>query len=72
MSGYHTYKKSVSIMEWPFDIYSNINGLNLFSKLKVFKEVLQIEENTLSNLFNYIKKEIAKLFSKCMYYLKNF
>ena len=38
------------------ETYSNINGLNLFSKLKVLKEVLQINENSPINVLNYIKR----------------
>ena len=42
-----TYKNSI-----------NIDGLDLFSELKVLREVIQTEENknTLLNILNYIKK----------------
>ena len=35
---------------------SNIDGLDLFSELKVLKEVLQINENSPINVLNYIKR----------------
>ena len=35
---------------------SDIDGLDLFSKLKVLKEVLQIKINTSLDILNYIKK----------------
>ena len=35
---------------------SHIDGLNLFSELKVLKEVLQINENSPINVLNYIKR----------------
>ena len=38
------------------ETYSNIDGLDLFSKLKVLKEVLQINENFPINVLNYIKR----------------
>ena len=38
------------------ETYSNINGLYLFSELKVLKEVLQINENSPINVLNYIKR----------------
>ena len=38
------------------ETYSDIDGLDLFSKLKVLKEVLQINENSLINVLNYIKR----------------
>ena len=38
------------------ETYSNIDSLDLFSKLKVLKEVLQINENSPINLLNYIKR----------------
>ena len=36
--------------------YSDIDSLDLFSELKVLKEVLQINENSLINVLNYIKR----------------
>ena len=38
------------------ETYSDIDGLNLFSELKVLKEVLQINENSPINVLNYIKR----------------
>ena len=38
------------------ETYSNIDGLNLFSELKVLKEILQINENSPINALNYIKR----------------
>ena len=37
------------------DVYYDIDGLDLFSKLKVLKEILQIKEYTPINILNYIK-----------------
>jgi hypothetical protein len=34
----------------------NLDGLDLFSKLKVLKEILRIEENTPIDILNYIKR----------------
>ena len=36
-------------------VYYDIDGLNLFSKLKVLKEILQIKEYTPIDILNYIK-----------------
>ena len=38
------------------ETYSDIDSLDLFLKLKVLKEVLQINENSPINLLNYIKR----------------
>ena len=38
------------------DSFSNIDGLDLFSKLKVLKEILQTNENTPIDVLNYIKR----------------
>ena len=38
------------------DVYYNIDGLYLFSKLKVLKEILQIKEYTPIDILNYIKR----------------
>ena len=38
------------------ETYLDIDGLDLFSKLIVLKEVLQIYENSLINVLNYIKR----------------
>ena len=38
------------------DVYYDIDGLDLFSKLIVLKEVMQIDENTLINVLNYLKR----------------
>ena len=37
------------------DVYYNIDGLDLFSKLKVLKEILQIKSYTSIDILNYIK-----------------
>ena len=37
------------------DGYYDIDGLDLFSELKVLKEILQIKEYTLIDILNYIK-----------------
>ena len=37
------------------ETYSDIDGLDLFLELKVLKEILQINENSLINVLNYIK-----------------
>ena len=36
--------------------FSDIDGLDLFSELKVLKEILQTEENTPIDVLNYIKR----------------
>ena len=38
------------------NIYYDIEGLDLFSKLKVLKEILQIKEYTPIDILNYIKR----------------
>ena len=38
------------------ETYSDIDGLDLFSKLKVLKEILQINENSSIKVLNYIKR----------------
>ena len=38
------------------ETYLDIDGLDLFSKLIVLKEVLQINENSPINVLNYIKR----------------
>ena len=38
------------------DIYYDIDDLNLFSELKVLKEILQIKENNPIDILNYIKR----------------
>ncbi|KAH9782483.1 Ac-like transposase [Citrus sinensis] len=38
------------------EMFSDIDGLDLFSELKVLKEVLQIKINTPLDILNYIKK----------------
>ena len=37
-------------------VYYDIDGLNLFSKLIVIKEVMQIDENIPINVLNYLKR----------------
>ena len=39
-----------------YETYSDIDGLDLFSELKVLEEVLQINDNSPINVLNYIKK----------------
>ena len=38
------------------ETYSNIDDIDLFSELKVLKEILQINENSPINILNYIKR----------------
>ena len=38
------------------DVYYDIDGLDLFSELKVLKEILQIKEYTPIDILNYIKR----------------
>ena len=38
------------------DIYYDIDDLNLFSELKVLKEILQIKEYNPIDILNYIKR----------------
>ena len=38
------------------ETYSDIDVLDLFSELKVLKEILQINENSPINVLNYIKR----------------
>ena len=38
------------------ETYSNIDGSDLFSELKVLKEVLQINDNSPIDVINYIKR----------------
>ena len=47
--------------------FIDIDGLDLFSELKVLREVIQTEENKniLVDILNYIKK--TRIFSKCMH-----
>ena len=54
----HSLKKNCLNLECflTHETYSNIDSLDLFSKLKVLKEVLQINENSPINLLNYIKR----------------
>ena len=43
-------------MNLTHETYSDIDNLDLFSKLKVLKEVLQINENSPINVLNYVKR----------------
>ena len=47
------------------NLYYDINGLDLFSELKVLKEILQIKENTPISILNYIKN--VRFISKYMH-----
>ena len=38
------------------ETYSDIDGLDLYSKLKILKEVLQINDNSPINVLNYINR----------------
>ena len=40
------------------EVYYDINGLDLFSELKVLKEILQIKDYTPIDILNYIKRLI--------------
>ena len=52
------YKKNCHNLECflTHETYFDIDGLDLFSELKVLKEVLQINENSPINVLNYIKR----------------
>ena len=50
-----------------FEDHSDIDGLDLFSELKLLKEVLTNEINTPLKILNYIKR--LSFFSKYIYYL---
>ena len=54
----YSLKKNCLNLEYflTYETYSDIDGLDLFSELKVLKEVLQINENSLINVLNYIKR----------------
>ena len=54
----YSLKKNCLNLEYfhTHETYSDIDGLDLFSELKVLKEVLQINENSLINVLNYIKR----------------
>ena len=54
----YSLKKNCLNLEYflTHETYSNIDGLDLFSELKVLKEVLQINENSLIYVLNYIKR----------------
>ena len=54
----YSLKKNCLNLEYflTHETYSNIDGLDLFLELKVLKEVLQINENSLINVLNYIKR----------------
>ena len=43
-------------MNLTHETYSDIDNLDLFSKLKVLKEFLQINENSPINVLNYVKR----------------
>ena len=54
----YSLKKNCLNLEYflTHETYSDIDGLNLYLKLKVLKEVLQINENSSINVLNYIKR----------------
>ena len=53
----YSLKKNCLYLEYFFthENYFDIDGLDLFSELKVLKEVLQINESSPINVLNYIK-----------------
>ena len=53
------------------ETYSDINGLDLFSELKVLKEILQINENSLIKVLNYIKR-LESFPNVCIVFRKEF
>ena len=55
---YSLKKKNCLNLEYflTHETYSDIDGFDLFSELKVLKEVLQINENSPINVLNYIKR----------------
>ena len=46
------------------DIFFDLHGIDLFSDLKVLKEILPKEKKTATNILNFIKKLNC---SKCIY-----
>ena len=54
----YSLKKNCLYLECFFthETYFDIDGLDLFSELKVLKEVLHINENSPINVLNYIKR----------------
>ena len=54
----YSLKKNCLNLEYflTHETYSDIDGLDIFSELKVLKEVLQINENSPINELNYIKR----------------
>ena len=49
------------------DVYYDIDGLDLFSELKVFKEILQIKDYTPIDILNYIKR-LDSFLNTCIAY----
>ena len=41
--------------------HSDINGLDLFIELKIVREIIQVEIDTLVNILSYIKKNDSYL-----------
>ena len=71
-SGYEKLKK-IKNKSWVFSqtwCYYDIDGLNLFSELKVLKEILQIKDYTPIDILYYIKK--IRFIFKYMHCLLNF
>ena len=54
----YSLKKNCLNLEYFFthETYFDIDGLDLFSELKVLKEVLQINKNSPIDVLNYIKR----------------
>ena len=48
------------------DIFFDLHGIDLFSDLKVLKEILPKEKKTATNILNFIKELNC---SKCIYYI---
>ena len=49
------------------DVYYDIDGLDLFSELKVLKEILQIKDYTPIDIINYIKR-LDSFLNTCIAY----
>ena len=39
-----------------YNNYSDIDGLDLFSELKIFKKIIQMEENSPMDILNHIRR----------------
>ena len=68
-SGYEKLKKKKNLESFlKHDVYYDIDGLDLFSKLKVLKEILQIKDYTPIDILYYIKKRLDSFLNTCIAY----